>query len=345
MIGNFAVTYKCNSRCKTCNIWQITNPEKEELSLQEIKNFLETNYNYLKGLKSIQLTGGEPYLRQDLPEITEQFNVFFPDIFIWIPTNGMNPDIIDLKTFEILKRTGGGNIGVSISVDGIKDTHDEQRGVKGSYDNCIKTIRKLSYLKKSNPSLSLSVGMTLTPINYKDTLKVYKLAKTHRTDFSLRPVNFSDIYYRNVENFNLKENLDEIAAYLRIIARDVRQTKGLSKSLSFIRYLRGVLDYIESPSNRTLECYAGEDSVFINPYGDVYPCIMMNEKLGNIRKEKLEKIMNSNCTKNVRERIKNLECVKCWVECEAYRDISHNKLTLIDTFLSCVIDKENLGLF
>ncbi|MDE1824747.1 MAG: radical SAM protein, partial [Candidatus Micrarchaeota archaeon] len=64
---NFSITYWCQSRCTHCSIWQIR--PKGELTLDEIRNFARQN-NYFKW---VELTGGEPFLRQDIVEIARTF--------------------------------------------------------------------------------------------------------------------------------------------------------------------------------------------------------------------------------------------------------------------------------
>ena len=71
----FAVTYKCNSKCSTCSIWkrylEKGSLAKKELSIGEIQNFLDSPI--LKKLKAVNLTGGEPFLRNDLVELIKAF--------------------------------------------------------------------------------------------------------------------------------------------------------------------------------------------------------------------------------------------------------------------------------
>jgi len=73
MIANLAITYRCDSRCTTCNIWKIQNHQKDELTLGEIDSFFKENREFLKDVESIQITGGEPYLREDLTEIIKKY--------------------------------------------------------------------------------------------------------------------------------------------------------------------------------------------------------------------------------------------------------------------------------
>ena len=87
-IANFAVTYRCNSRCQNCNIWQ--KEPSDELTLTEIIKFFTVNRDFLRNVKSIQLTGGEPFLRDDLPQIVTTITKTIPGIMVWVPTNGLD---------------------------------------------------------------------------------------------------------------------------------------------------------------------------------------------------------------------------------------------------------------
>lgn len=103
-IGNFAVTYRCNSKCQNCNLWQ-KKPENE-LTLSEIDEFFSVNRGIFKDVKSIQLTGGEPFLRSDLPEIAGIVSKNIPGCMVWIPTNGLDPELVKNQTVLMLSDGG-----------------------------------------------------------------------------------------------------------------------------------------------------------------------------------------------------------------------------------------------
>ena len=78
MIANFAVTYRCDSRCKNCYIWRMPAPDRGELSLGKIRDIFEVNEGFLYGVRSIQITGGEPFLRRDLLEVITAIHSSLP---------------------------------------------------------------------------------------------------------------------------------------------------------------------------------------------------------------------------------------------------------------------------
>jgi MoaA/NifB/PqqE/SkfB family radical SAM enzyme len=93
MIANFAITYRCQGRCTHCNIWRIDGGV-DELNLKEIRDLFMKNRELLGEVKHIQITGGEPFTREDLPEIVSTISGVLPSCTYWIPTNGLEPDRI-----------------------------------------------------------------------------------------------------------------------------------------------------------------------------------------------------------------------------------------------------------
>ena len=345
MIANLAVTYRCQSRCRTCNIWKSGETESDELTPEEYRNLFESNMDILGEVRWIQITGGEPFMRRDLPEIVSTIHASLPDCTFWIPTNGMDPRAIEGATTEMLGILGGQGIGVSVSIDGTERTHDIQRGEDGSFKKAAETLRRLSAIRKEHPGLGLTVGMTLTPDNHREASDVHNLASEFGADFSMRPVSFSEIYYRNIENRSPMDNIsDQLLPSLRDIARDTVRYKGIVRSAPTLRYMQGVIDYIRDPSRRSLPCAAGEDSFFLDPHGDIYPCIFVNEKMGNVREEQLRDLWWREKNTDIRRRIAGGDCPGCWVECETYREIHRDMPGLVRTALKALTHPMTLGL-
>jgi MoaA/NifB/PqqE/SkfB family radical SAM enzyme len=117
-------------------------------------------------------------------------------------------------------------------------------------------------------------------------------------------------------------NPEDINPSLDAIAYTLKKEKGTLKNLTKLAYLKGAKEFISG--KRTMPCSAGEESVFIDAQGDVFPCIVMNHKLGNIYQNSLKDILNSPSSHEAREIIQKLECPTCWLECDAYRDIRKN---------------------
>lgn len=91
----------------------------------------------------------------------------------------------------------GVNLGVSVSLDGIASINDKIRVLDGSYKLAREVISALSTVKEAQPNLKVSVGLTLTPENFKESPIIRRIAYNSGADFSLRSVNRSNFYYGN----------------------------------------------------------------------------------------------------------------------------------------------------
>ena len=99
--ASIILTYRCPMRCKMCNIWQNPTNKAEEIKASDLKS--------LPKLKFINLTGGEPFVREDLAEIIEECYKHSPRIVI--STSGWYEE----RVIEIAKRFP--NIGIRISIE------------------------------------------------------------------------------------------------------------------------------------------------------------------------------------------------------------------------------------
>jgi MoaA/NifB/PqqE/SkfB family radical SAM enzyme len=345
MIANFAVTYRCTSRCKTCSIWKMDQPEQGELSLEEIRVLFSSNRGFLRDVGSIQITGGEPFLRADLPELVSSIREQLSECTFWIPTNGMTPNSIEKATRTTLESLDGHGLGVSVSIDGLGRTHDGVRGIPGSFERAVETLIRLSAVRGDHPGLGLSVGMTLTPDNFRELGDVFNLARSHGAEFSFRPVNYSGIYYRNLgDELSMAGFEGELLPAIRGIGRDAVERHGPWKAAPTLRYMQGVMDHVRNPRGRRLRCSAGSGSLFLDPYGNVYPCIFLDERMGNVREQSLGEIWDSEEASEARVKVRNRECPGCWVECETFRDINRDLKGLASTVLWALLHPETAGI-
>ncbi len=130
---------------------------------------------------------------------------------------------------------------------------------------------------------------------------------------------------------NGKLQQDEIVTSLDSIGYTLNKEKGTLRGLTNLAYLQGAKEFIQG--TRTMPCSAATESVFIDAIGDVYPCIIMNHRLGNIYQTNLSDILKSPSAWEAREIIKKLDCPTCWLECETYRDIKKDWMRLFSALI------------
>lgn len=274
-----AITYKCNSRCKMCNIWQ----KKDHSNELTKKSF----YNLPKNLRSINISGGEPFLREDLVEILKIIKTQCPKAKIIISSNGFATNLILNKVTKIVKFIP--NIGIAFSIDGIKDKHEEVRNIPNGYSKILKTIEALKNIGVSN----LKIGFTLGDYNTKELRKVYRLSKELDMEFSLAVVHSSDHYF-STKNFirNKNEIINELDWLIK------KELSSLNPKKWLRAYFTHGLKYLLNTGKRILPDYSGELNLFINPTGDIYANDIASNIIGKLNEKEFTAHKNNKIAPN-----------------------------------------------
>ncbi len=313
----FAITSKCNLRCKTCSVWR--RKPVNELSYEEIDRFFTIN-NYLNW---IDLTGGEIFLRKDLLDITKSIKKNVKNVvMLHYPTNGFLTERI-VEVTEKIVSLDFPNLVISVSVDGNKDIHNEMRNNENSFQRCIETYKEL----KKNKHLKVYIGCTLSPFNidqfgnFFTDLKDY-IPDLEYSDIHLNVYHYSESLYSNEPvSFDKDKFVDAVSDFIKrkgfVFANPI-------VLLEYI-YLKNVKNYLLN-NQSPFKCKSGKISCFIDPLGNVYPCTGYNVIMGNLRENNYDllKILSNRDALLLCEKIRNGKCPQCWTPCEAYQSILSN---------------------
>lgn len=290
--ASIILTYRCPMRCQMCNIWKYPTNRSEEIQAKDLTS--------LPKLKFINLTGGEPFIREDLDTIVEE--CYNHTDRIVISTSGWFED----RVIELAKKFP--NIGIRISIEGLSEKNDELRGHDGGFD---KGLRTLLSLKKMGVK-DIGFGCTVSNHNSKDMLSLYQLSLSMGMEFATAA--FHNSYYFHKED-NLISNKEEVCNDFRqLIEWQLKENN--PKSWFRAWFNMGLINYIEG-GRRMLPCEAGSANFFIDPWGEVYPCNGMEDKfwklsMGNIHQHTFNEIWESKQAAIVREKVRN--CPKnCWM--------------------------------
>ena len=155
------VTGRCNAKCAMCFYAQEMDKKQPDLTFDEIKKISETAGQFNR----LWISGGEPTLREDLPEILELFykNNHIKDVNI--PTNGLKPDRIVEWVKRFRQNCPDCNINVSLSLDGFGTTHDTQRGVPGNFYKALETLRKIQENFGDDGKVLKNIATVITKYN------------------------------------------------------------------------------------------------------------------------------------------------------------------------------------
>src|SRR5260370_7991807 len=122
-----SVSYRCNSRCKTCNVWQRPN---DDFTLEE---YDKTFASIGRDAYWFTFSGGEPTLRKDLPEmVASAYRHCRPGI-INIPTNGIQDKIIPDRIERVLQPAPTSDVIVTLSLHAVGKKHYLLHGVNATF--------------------------------------------------------------------------------------------------------------------------------------------------------------------------------------------------------------------
>lgn len=299
-----AVTYRCNARCIMCNIWK--NPSENDLTAEEYR-FLPSSLRY------VNISGGEPFLRDDIPEIVRVVKERAPRAEIVLSSNGFLPDRIERAMKETLKIDP--TAGVGISIDGAGELHNKVRGIPRGFDKCMDTAERLKKLGMTN----IRLAFTVVDDNVDDLPEVYRLTKKMGIQFTMAVAQNSSHYFMTEENaFN---RVDKLRERLGPVVEDLLRS---SRPKNWLRafFAHGLFRYAAG-AGRPFVCNAAEDFFFVGPNGNVYPCNVLDRVLGNVREKSFEEIWKSAEAEKIRDEVRACE-LRCWMICTARADMKRN---------------------
>lgn len=276
----FFVTARCNANCRHCFYRSHLNASGRELSLSEI----EAVARGLPALLWLSLTGGEPFLRDDLPAVAALFYRYSHVRILTLPTNGLLSSRIVSQTRQIVHACPQTHVIVSVSVDGFPETHDRIRQVPGGYERARETFAGLKRLKEEYGNLSVIVTITFSALNQEELADLYCFL---RDDW--QPDNIGIGLVRGAIRDEVSRDLD--LRYYRQ-ANDLYRRDVCSGALPYYRSpLRRLLGARElrvrelvartfEESRALLPCYAGRLSAVLSETGEVFPCEVLGPQSG-----------------------------------------------------------------
>ena len=304
----FEVTSRCNALCDHCGS-RCTSNKTDELSAETFKKVLDdVAQNF--GTKAIMLniTGGEPLMRKDLFDITKYADSLG---FKWgLVTNGM---LITDDVIAKMKETHMSTI--SISLDGMKKTHEEFRHVPGSFDKIISAIKKL---KEGNFVEHIQVTFIATKNNISDLPEVYRLLSMLEID-SLR-ISGIDPIGRAKDNESLMLDQEDYLFLFDFIKE--HSNSPLPVVWSCTHYFGNTENTLD-PTGKKFTCYTGIHVASVLSNGDIFGCpnIPRRKELiqGNVLKDNFCDVWNNNFEfyRNPnRTRAKQCENCEYWNYCK-----------------------------
>lgn len=287
--GSIIVTYRCNARCNMCDVWKFPSKPAEEIGpgiIRKLPSMFFTN-----------VTGGEPFVRQDLPDIITELRKKTRRIVI--STNGFFTE----RIIALCKQYP--DLGIRISIEGLEGANDSIRGIPDGYNKTQDTLKKLHEMEIKD----IGFAMTVQDVNYKDLAALYKMAQGFDYEFATATVHNSHYFHKRDNEIKNKEAV--IFAFKELITELLKSRKPKEWFRAYFNY--GLINFIRGRA-RFLPCEMGKNGFFLDPFGDVLVCNGMDEKqsLGNLNEKSWNEIWSGKRAAEVRAMVK--ACRKnCWM--------------------------------
>lgn len=321
----FFVTSRCNARCPFCFYWQKRHSKQDELTVDEIEKISQS----MDDLLWLLFSGGEIYVRKDLPDIVDCFYRNTRPVIITLPTNGVAPQLILPATEEILQRCPNSAIVSKVSLDALYTEHDAIRNTPGNFEKAMETYEGLRRLGEKYDNLQLGINTVFCRenqdkmdeiIDFVDELPgcethTISLVRGNPADEGYKRVDL-DKYRRAIGRLEKEMKTDDAKMYHFAMAR--------LKSAQDLVQRRMIYETVRQ-GRRQLPCFAGRLDAVMNEVGDVFPCEILPEKMGNVREAgyDFKKVFNSRQADKVRAKIHSTKCY-CSHECYFVTNILFN---------------------
>lgn len=317
----YLVTYRCNARCRMCDSWRL--PPLRELTVPDV----ERVFRNVGRLDVVRLSGGEPFLRDDISELARVILRTSRPQVLHVTTNGSFPDRVARLASEFPRSRA---LRFMVSFDGLPEEHDRNRGAKVSFASALETVRLLSGLRTrlgftvtanhtviSPQSMADSEGLRSelarlgvelhTVLAYSDSAMYGITNRSSRAEHAIVPVGYP---------------LHPALAGTDVLAFVERERAAAENGRdSLVRigkryYLRGLASRLrgEVPAIPRPACVALRSHLRILPDGRVPVCQFNTKDIGNLARESFESVWRGDHA--LRERRWVDACPGCWAECE-----------------------------
>jgi MoaA/NifB/PqqE/SkfB family radical SAM enzyme len=279
----YFVTRRCNARCSFCFYAAESRGGAPELSLEETERVSSS----LGKLLWLAFSGGEVFLREDIVDLARVFYRNNRPSLILLPTNGILTNTIRERTEAILKSCPESAVVVKLSLDGTREIHDSLRGVPGAFDRTLETYHALREFLGRYPNFELGVNTVFCSANQESVGEVIELVgelddvRTHTV--SLIRGQVPDPSLKGPDREEYRRASEKIRSMVgRKPSCRYRFRGGKLKVAQDILQRRLIYE-TERQNRRLIPCYAGKLTLVLDEKGDVYPCEILGEPMGNVR--------------------------------------------------------------
>jgi MoaA/NifB/PqqE/SkfB family radical SAM enzyme len=306
-------TWVCDAQCEMCNNWK-HGDRKSDMTLEQLASVMD--HPFWGAVENLNISGGEPTTRNDLPEMVEMFHRRLPRMRkVGINTTGLTPHRAIPMLTRIVKFCAANDLPLSIrvSLDGIGDIHNQVRHVKRGFDKACETIAAMQALAEEHANFQFGIASTIFATNMEDATNILEWARVRKLDIVFNMLRFTDNMLNNKsleEKIGFREREEEFMRHF-FLSRVQEESVLSGQAFMYLHYA----DMIANGYKRTMPCPFQSQGLLLNPEGSLYYC-ENSDRLGNVLEESVDELYYRAEHLAHRERLKNEVCPTCLSPCQ-----------------------------
>jgi MoaA/NifB/PqqE/SkfB family radical SAM enzyme len=298
ILGTLVATYRCDLECAMCDLPALGDRQRE-LDARGLQGILRAMRSL--GCLGVGVTGGEPLLRRDLPEVLRYGSRL--GLVMHLNTNG------SLVTEEVARELARADVAsVNVSLDGPDAaSHDRLRGRAGSFDRVLRAVSTLC----AEPRRPYRVALTcaLGSENASGVAGLLDLAR----DLGVDRVGFLPVHRNDGMGALPDAGAAETA---RALAARADLDPLLDNSAGYLSLFEGAFAGRPNP----IPCSAPRTSIVVDCYGRIFPCVPLNAARRSVASGDAKKAWNSEPYRRAREALRG--CRACYWNCHTEMNLA-----------------------
>jgi MoaA/NifB/PqqE/SkfB family radical SAM enzyme len=315
----------CNMKCEHCFYWRNLN-RRDDLSQEEIFALSRS----LGRIENLNLSGGEPFLRQEFSDICRQFVRQNGVRQIYVPTNGWYTERTVKQITATLEERALELFAVELSLDGAEEFHDQFRKTPGAFAHAMKTYAALAEIQKRDPRLRIHAISTATNQNIEEIKRLTTYLFDHCPQ-----MDHHNLAIIRGDRKNPSLLAPDPRAY-RELYDYLRRLWALREHGRYGGIVEPMLQWakLETLKKQTqvIPCRAGRISAVVYSNGDVAVC-EAHKPLGNLREKSFWEIWGSETAHQLRASIAAKEC-SCTSEIFMWSSIVYQPVHLASAMIN-----------
>ena len=301
------ITRRCIAKCIMCNIWK-TPGDSPELPMEQWLGLMASEL--FSDLRELDITGGEPFLREDLGDLVEAVSDLKRRNLkhlrsMAITTNGLLTERVMNRVETMLQSLRGKEVDLVIvcALDGIGEVHNRIRNFRNAWDRVDETLQGLTRLRKEYRGLIVGLKTTVVPPNVRELDRIVEYAEENGLFTIISPCIITEGRYLN------KDRAESLAFGQEDLASMIRFYRSEKFRWSF--HAERLAHYLEKGVMRK-PCTCGFNYFFVRSSGEVLLCPLINRSVGNLKEASMEEILLCPEASRMRRKIgKYPECHTC----------------------------------